>query len=141
MNVFVTDLDPVRCAVVLDDRRVNKMISESVQLLNNAFVRYGGQAVVSTTHENHRCSRWVRRNRSHYQWLLDHLEALLREFNARYGHEHAYADHYWPLAAGLNVVPDCDCPSPAIETIVASCGVCPWLCQPGSDGFWRGAAW
>ena len=99
MNIFVTDPDPVKSAAFLDDKRVNKMITESCQMLATALMRHGcpeselpiskatGKAYRST-HKNHPCTLWAGETRDNYIWLWNHMMCLLIEFKMRHGYEH-----------------------------------------------------
>lgn len=93
MNIFVTSKDPFESAKYLDDRRVNKMILESVQILSTALILKGIDAPVRMSHVNHPCSVWCRSTRENYLWLCDHLEGLLNEKFNRYHKEHSYRKH------------------------------------------------
>ena len=75
MNIFVTHLDPVKCAQNLDDKRVIKMILESAQMLSTSINVSGGKGPYKTTHVNHPCSVWVRSSNANYYWLLNHFQA------------------------------------------------------------------
>lgn len=96
MNIFVTYPDPVKCAQILDDNRVNKMITESLQMMAVALHFHGvpielipknasGNTYGAHAHLNHPCTIWVRLNRSNYSWLLRHTEALCSEYETRRG--------------------------------------------------------
>lgn len=93
MNIFVTSNDPFESAKYLDDKRVNKMILESVQMLSTALILKGIPAPVKASHQNHPCSVWCRSTRENYLWLCDHLEGLLNEKFKRYQKEHSYRQH------------------------------------------------
>jgi hypothetical protein len=71
VNIFVTSRSPLKAAMALDDKRVIKMVLESVQLLSNAC---GGP--YKPTHTGHPCSKWVQANPKHYAWLWHHAVAL-----------------------------------------------------------------
>lgn len=98
MNIFATSDNPQKCAQVLDDSRVIKMILESAQLLSGAIrvlVRDGvihnhiakeaceKDLIYKLTHEHHPCSVWARSNRENYSWLLNHLYHLSHEYTVR----------------------------------------------------------
>lgn len=95
MNIFVTHFNPAKCAVVLDDKRVVKMVLESAQLLCTALWINSSYLAIpyKPTHVNHPCSIWVRSNGTNYLWLVSHFEALLVEYRTRYGKEHACQKH------------------------------------------------
>lgn len=82
MNIFVTDPSPIISAQALDDKRVNKMILESTQLLCNALRFHGCDEswLYRSTHVNHPCSVWVRTNEQNYLWLCEHTEELINQY-------------------------------------------------------------
>lgn len=82
MNIFVTDPSPILSAEALDDKRVNKMILESTQLLCNALRFYGCDEnwLYKPTHKNHPCSVWAKENNKNWIWLYDHTGDLFDEF-------------------------------------------------------------
>jgi len=41
------------------------------------------------THKNHPCVIWARQNKSNYDWLANHANALSLEYTRRYGKIHA----------------------------------------------------
>lgn len=90
MNIFVTSPDPVACAQALDDKRVIKMILETAQMLSTALVIHGhsGDGLYKPTHRNHPCTVWASENREHFTWLANHGEALVDEYQYRYGKFH-----------------------------------------------------
>ena len=104
MNIFVTDDDPFFAASALDDKRVNKMITESAQMLSTAiFVRnepvwlsfhdssveLPTRPLYKPTHKNHPCNVWARETRENYVWLLTHGKALAELYTKVYDREHA----------------------------------------------------
>lgn len=96
MNIFVTDPCPRQCAKYLDDKRVIKLISESVQMLVTALRANGvdqSELPCKPSHQQHPVNIWVRSSRSNYNWLLEHTKALLAEKLKRYpdNKQHVYA--------------------------------------------------
>lgn len=91
MNIFYTHSCPVASAMWLDDRRANKMLVESVQLLCTALRHYGADdsRLYRATHVNHPCTRWVRASRQHWMWLWYHAYALAVRYHATRGRTHA----------------------------------------------------
>ena len=98
MNIFVTDPCPVRSAQALDDVRVNKMITESLQMLGYAMVRHGVPTdfhpikkdgvtpfALNAPHRNHPCTLWVGSTAGNFKWLIDHATALVEEHWRRGG--------------------------------------------------------
>ena len=96
MQIFATSPSPVDSALALDDKRVNKMILESSQLLSAALHLHGVSKDIlpsSPGWEKHSLAKWVAKSESNYTWLLDHFEALNSEFFFRSGKLHSYASH------------------------------------------------
>lgn len=109
MNIFISDTDPIKSAINLDDKRVNKMLLESAQLLCTALrlndaahlAKYG------TTHINHPSNIWARQSRSNYVWLLNHMKGLADEYTFRTGKIHkTYRELYDDLVKGSEFIPD-----------------------------------
>lgn len=98
MNIFVTSVCPRKSAEALDNKRVNKMLLESAQMLATALLEHEAPleflpvnqqgTPYRKTHHNHPCSIWARLNRENYLWLVDHAEALHEEFRKAYGKDH-----------------------------------------------------
>jgi hypothetical protein len=106
MNIFVTDFSPYTSAFILDDKRVNKMVLETCQLLSTAINVCGGAGPYKTTHKNHPCSIWARETKGNYDWLLHHFEALLKEYTSRYGKTHKCEQYYTMLSSGIKCIPN-----------------------------------
>ena len=109
MNIFISDVDPVKSAINLDDKRVNKMILESAQMLCTALHLNDAShlAKYKTTHANHPSNVWVREGRENYNWLLQHMKALSDEYTFRTGKVHkTYRELYGDLAKGAEFIPD-----------------------------------
>jgi hypothetical protein len=83
MNIFVVDGDVQKCAIALDDKRLNKMIIETAQLLSNAIHLNGGVPSYKPTHLKHPCSLWVSCSSLNYSWLLDLFLAMNEEYTYR----------------------------------------------------------
>lgn len=111
MNIFYIDHDPVQAAQWMVDKHVVKMILESAQLLSTAHRFLDGietqgktptgrnvkrwilpdareQVLYSATHINHPSAVWCRKSVENYNWLADHMFALLAEYTYRYEREH-----------------------------------------------------
>jgi hypothetical protein len=111
MNIFYLSKDPVQAAEWMVDKHVVKMILESAQLLCTAHRVLDGQETVgksatgrnvkrwilpdaretvlySATHINHPSAVWCRQAVMNYNWLADHMFALLFEYTHRYNKEH-----------------------------------------------------
>jgi hypothetical protein len=116
MNIFVTDRCPWISAKNLDDKRVNKMILESCQMLGTALIQHGAQAnelphskagnPYRATHRNHPCTIWAGATKDNYKWLLDHMSALCDEFHERRHHTHVCESNLAILQAGIEYIPE-----------------------------------
>lgn len=110
MNIFVTDKDPRVCAEWLDDKRVNKMILESAQMLSTAIMWHKHNDLMTNLTPakrnfrdaivkklgiykpfgvNHEVNKWARKNRSNYFWLLRHFLQLCNEYEYRFEKLHS----------------------------------------------------
>jgi hypothetical protein len=118
MNIFITDKCPIKSAQNLDDKRVNKMILESAQMLCTALDEHGGlvtkgkdkffisgNKAYKPTHKNHPSNIWCRETRENYNWLLRHFKALYDERKYRTGKGHKSFELYDDLVAGANYIP------------------------------------
>ena len=111
MNIFTTSPCPVQSAKALDDKRIVKMCSESVQLLVTALHTNGvplSDLPCKPTHQNHPCNIWTRSSRSNYLWLVEHTAALMAEKLARYPNRaaHVYQQHLAKLKQYASVIGD-----------------------------------
>jgi len=89
MNIFYLDRDPYKAARMQCDKHIVKMILETAQLLSTAHIELDGKQVAyKSTHKNHPSAVWVRSNPRHYRWAHQHLMALGREYERRYGKTH-----------------------------------------------------
>lgn len=91
MNIFVTDSCPTQCAINLDDKRLNKMIVESCQLLSTTVHKLApslAHGLYKQTHANHPCAKWLRKSYGNYIWLIEHTNALLAEYEWRFNKTH-----------------------------------------------------
>jgi hypothetical protein len=117
MNIFATDNDPTVSAVNLDDSRCNKMIIESASLLANAISHYGGSAsdlpiskgsgqpFKTKAWQNHPACLWVKESQANYQWLYDHMAAMISELQYRKGTIHSMSSNLQIIQNGIKFVP------------------------------------
>lgn len=84
MNIFATSADPLACAEALDDKRLNKMILESAQILCTIV---GGE--YKPTHENHPATLWAKASSSNALWLFAHAIYMCDEYSKRTAKVHA----------------------------------------------------
>ena len=104
MNIFVTDPDPRKCAIALDDARLRKMIVETAQLLSTALHEWGHEQaanVYKPTHRNHPCNLWARTRVANARWLYEHLDAMGEEFRTRFDKSHKTHGLVVPFYAAL----------------------------------------
>jgi hypothetical protein len=116
LNIFVTHSDPCIAAQALDDKRLNKMIVESVQMMAYALKRHGSQCVPYTIsgkpyrtsggHRNHPCTLWAGNTRANYKWLLMHFSSMLDEYCLRFNKVHGCSPNFNILAAGMEDIPE-----------------------------------
>lgn len=85
MNIIVTNKCPYKSAKFLDDKRLNKFILESAQMLNTAVSFYSNiKTPYKPTHKNNSVVKWVAKSRKNYEWLLRHFIALNKERKLRF---------------------------------------------------------
>lgn len=106
MNIFASSPDPRVSAMVLDDKRVVKMVLETCQLLCTAINENGGVSPYKSTHKNHPCAVWARASKANYEWLLNHFDCLFLEYTRRYHKIHKCEQYYNELVSGIAYIPD-----------------------------------
>lgn len=89
MNIFASDPHPHISAQWLDDRRVNKMISETTQMLMSNLrleaINRKLRDPETVAWINHPCTMWARTSRSNFRWLIAHGNYLINEYDLRFG--------------------------------------------------------
>ena len=98
MNIFYLHDSPAVCAEMHNDKHCIKMILEYSQLLSTAHRVLDGDNNVlpdsrenhlyKTAFKNHPSAKWVRRCYENYDWLVNLLECLHKEYTYRYGRIH-----------------------------------------------------
>jgi hypothetical protein len=91
MNIFTTSDNPMLCAAWLDDKRVNKMLVETCQMLSSTVRFYGvwsDDRIYRTSYLNHPCTKWVRSRYANYVWLCAHGMALSQWYSDVYCRRH-----------------------------------------------------
>lgn len=119
MNLFVTDPDPVVCAMNLDDKRIGKLLMECNQMMSLAiksqwpeddgsyvFWETRTELTSGFSYLNHPVSLWVRQTRANFIWTLEHAYALANEFQHRFGHAHGSADRLPFMHRYSDVIPE-----------------------------------
>lgn len=131
MNIFVTSSCPVECAKYLDDKRVNKMATETAQMLSTCLANYydhvekvlvgykkvkgkdkpmyhyfiNGIRIYGPSHNNHPCNVWARKTYENFYWLWEHGIALCDEYRNRTGKIHGTSEIYDNITKLDSVIP------------------------------------
>ena len=113
MNIFYTSKCPVESANFLDDKRVGKMIMETAQLLSNGLMDAGlsiqVEGMSAPIRQGKELSNWCVASKANYKWMLDHMDALNKEYVARYNKDDdhgSYKKRYAVLASLIDLVPE-----------------------------------
>lgn len=90
MNIFYLDPDPQRCAEMMHDKHVVKMILETAQILSTVCHRHGTwcEGMYRPTHANHPSTRWAGDSATNFYWLVEHGQHLCDEYRYRYDRWH-----------------------------------------------------
>lgn len=99
MNIFVTDPDPYKCAIALDDKRVGKMLIESVQMIatvmriqgypEEALPKKKDGTAYKAAFQHHPCTKWVGQYYVCLLWTRTYVYGLHCEHIHRRGYAHA----------------------------------------------------
>lgn len=84
MNIFFLHWIPAICASFHVNTHVNKMVTETAQLLSSAMPE--SQRPYKLTHYNHPCAVWARESKSNWRWLHSLGVALYAEWRTRFNH-------------------------------------------------------
>ena len=91
MNIFAiegtsTRIDWRKSARSLDNYRVVKMILESCQMLCTTLNLLYDDKVTPyrNAHKNHPSTKWVRESSANFQYLVEHTEAMIAEYESRF---------------------------------------------------------
>ena len=95
MNIFAIEgnngvIDWKASARSQDNYRVVKMILESCQMLCTAINQLSGEQIAPyrSTHKHHPSTKWVMASSANFEALVEHTEAMLQEYTARFGKIH-----------------------------------------------------
>lgn len=114
MNTFILDRDPKTAARLQCDQHACKMPTEYAQMMSTAHRVIDGQEYIGrtakgrrvkrwdlslfgnkeehaykATHVNHPANIWVRESTQHYEWFYQLWFWTAKEYERRYGREHA----------------------------------------------------
>ena len=86
MNIHYTYDEAEKCAKVLDDKRVNKMLLETAQMLSTTLHELDlvEPNIYKPFNANHPVNKWVREAFQNYIWTLDYFKALCLEYSYRH---------------------------------------------------------
>lgn len=89
MNIFVFDNKKIENnALYLDDKRLNKMILETAQLMSNWLYLNKKPHFYKPTHLNHPATKWLMKDEKHFKWLYFYFIELNKERSHRGFKEH-----------------------------------------------------
>jgi len=102
MNIFHVDHCPYKAAEMLCDKHINKMLTETVQMLCTAHHTHGSwyDGLMHPAYVHHPMTKWVAKNKGNYLWALEHAFGLRNEWRFRYATPHRSAER-------LNDLPRC----------------------------------
>lgn len=91
MNIFATSKYPRSCARHLDDKRLNKMILETTQIICAVInIREGGNVTpYKTSHSGHPAVKWAMSSDDNVRWLYELGIAYGKEIIYRFGRKHS----------------------------------------------------
>jgi hypothetical protein len=96
MNIFYLDKCPIKSAQWQINNHCSKMITETAQILSNAYtleeLKYAPKTakgeIRKHSYPHHPCSHWVKEGMDNFLWLVDHGMALYDEKVYRMGGDH-----------------------------------------------------
>jgi hypothetical protein len=111
VNIFAFSPNQSECVKKLDDKRLNKMITETYQIISTVLHEnykvklekygidkvgtiedmYGQLKLYRPTHKGHPVVKWAGETRGNYFWTVQYLRAACAEWYLRYRRNHAVA--------------------------------------------------
>ncbi len=99
MNIFAIEKSPnsdkidwVKSAKSQDNYRVVKMILESCQILSTVLNEQGIKAPYRSFNPKHPSCLWAAESASNFANLITHCEAMIEEYEERFGKQHKCKD-------------------------------------------------
>jgi hypothetical protein len=91
MNLFILSLIHQEIAEYMMDKHVSKILLEAVQMLCSARRILEpdddkNNCLYKLAHKNHPVTIWCRKSKANFEWTLDLIDHLHREWKYRYGH-------------------------------------------------------
>ena len=107
MNIFFLHKTPRLCAKFLSDKHIPKMVLETTQMLCTAYQKHYKERVselYKPAYPNHPMTIWVGSRLNNYEWTMDLLKELLKEYTKRFKKVHKCTEIYNILKIrGLNM--------------------------------------
>lgn len=96
MNIMLTSESTMDSALFLDDKRANKMIVESLQIICTVLhlLEVDCDLLYKKTHENHPCVRWALESYENLTLLIDLFNKYCFNYYLRTGKIHACKTRY-----------------------------------------------
>jgi len=94
VNIFYVSSNEQECAQALDDKRLNKMIVETAQIISTTLREEGHLTeseslyLYKSTHKNHPCVKWASDYPYNIFWLIELLGEYLIEYYYRFDKIH-----------------------------------------------------
>ena len=95
MNIFALSDDPKLAAQYHCDKHVNKMLLESVQILNGSLYErdLDDLAFYGYNHKHHPCTLWAAESWANFEWLVRLTHHLNNEWRLRYDHDEHHTSY------------------------------------------------
>lgn len=106
MNIFILDLDHIKCARYHVDKHIIKMPLEIAQMMSTTVRLTGLDAGYAITHQNHPCTKWVRKSLSNWLWVKTLAKCLNEEWQCRYNHSNNHKAFDMILSLPMPNIPD-----------------------------------
>lgn len=106
-QILVLDDNPKRAAEAMCDTHVNRLFTDTVQLLTNELRRAYGvdklpMLALPHAFEQTYAVLWLRHNVTGLVWLHEHACALAKQYRLRYAHDQKCTQYLQPITDWLN---------------------------------------
>ena len=90
MNLYVTDINPQKCAIALDDKTLVESLVYIAQTLCSACSHLGmwNSSMHTAIKTAHPITRWVSESKHNFRWTYHYAKALCDEYKHRCNLEH-----------------------------------------------------
>lgn len=98
MQIFLTDKSYEKCAIHLDDKRLNKIIIESAQIASTSLwindcslaeTLYSEGKIYLPSHEHHPLCKWCADHGDNFVCVVSYSYVFCEEYEYRFGKPHA----------------------------------------------------